>query len=160
MPTAVESNTFHNAIYAAICLPPKGVLDVLHKASLLRKDMQLYISNRGIDRSLQACHVTLAHKVSHGLPAVAAFGSSQGVVVPIHLTAFLFSEKMCALEAVIPANEHNIASQNEWPHVTVWTAQGTRPKEANFLPQLVSEGRASRVSFSVPFIVNGIVQLL
>lgn len=81
--------------------------------------MQEYISNRGIDKSLQACHVTLAHKVSHGVPAVAIYGGLQGASIPVQFTAFLFSEKMCALEAVIPANEHQVASQNEWPHVTV-----------------------------------------
>ncbi|KAI5080907.1 hypothetical protein GOP47_0004090 [Adiantum capillus-veneris] len=151
--------TFHNVTYAAISLPPKGIIDVLHKASLLRKDMQAYLSSRGIDKSLQACHVTLAHKVSHGVPAVAVFGGLQGVTVPVHFTAFLFSEKMCALEAVIPRNESQVASQNEWPHVTLWTAPGTRPKEANFLPQLVSQGRASRVAFSAPFVSNGVVQL-
>lgn len=154
-----EERTFHNVTYAAISLPPKGILDVLHKLSLLRKDMQEYISNRGIDKSLQACHITLAHKVSHGVPAVAIYGGLQGASIPVQFTAFLFSEKMCALEAVIPANEHQVASQNEWPHVTVWTAPGTRPKEANSLPQLASQGQASRIDFSTPFFLNGAVQL-
>ncbi|MCO5584757.1 hypothetical protein L7F22_038689 [Adiantum nelumboides] len=155
----IGEQTFHNVTYAAISLPPKGIIDVLHKASLLRKDMQAYLSIRGIDKSLQACHVTLAHKVSHGVPAVAAFGGLQGTTVPVHFTAFLFSEKMCALEAVIQRNENQVTCQNEWPHVTIWTAPGTRPKEANFLPKLVSQGQASRVEFSAPFFLNGIVQL-
>lgn len=154
-----EKRTVHNVTYAALSLPPKGVLDVLHKASLLLKDMQVYISNRGIDKALQACHITLAHKVSHGVPAVAVFGGLQGASIQVQITAFLFSEKMCALEAIIPANEHRASSQNEWPHVTVWTAPGTRPKEASSLPRLVSQGQASRIDFSVPFFLTGVVQL-
>lgn len=161
MHVAVEGErTFHTVTYAAISLPPKGILDVLHEVSLSHKDVQVYLSNRGIGTSLKAAHVTLAHKKSHGVPAVAVYGGLRGVSIPIQLTAFLFSERMCALEVVIPANEHKISSLNEWPHVTVWTAEGTRPKEANSLPQLSSQGQASRVNFSAPFILNGVVELL
>lgn len=81
--------------------------------------VKAYVTTRGIDRSLQQAHVTLAHKKSHGVPAVAVFGGLRGVSVPIQLTAFLYADNMCALEANIPKNENNISSQNDWPHITV-----------------------------------------
>ena len=74
---------------------------------------------RGIEGSLQAAHVTLAHKKSHGVPAVAVFGGLRGVSVPIQLTAFLYAENMCAFDVNIPKNENKISSHNEWPHITV-----------------------------------------
>ena len=91
----------------------------LFQVSASDEKVNAYITTRGIDRSLQVAHVTLAHKKSHGVPAVAVFGGVRGVSVPIQLTAFLYAENMCALEASIPKNENSISSRNEWPHITV-----------------------------------------
>lgn len=155
-----RERTFNTVTYAAVSLPPAEIVDILNKVSMSNKDVQNFLVGKGIDTKLKAAHVTLAHKVSHGIPAVAAYGELRGLSVPVQLTAFLFSKKMCALEAHIDADKKGVLSKNEWPHVTVWTAEGTRPKEANSLPQLVSQGQACRLNFSTPFVISGVIDLL
>ena len=90
--------------------------------ALADKDLERYFVGKGIEGLIQkrAPHVTLAHKASHGVAAVAAFGEFHGVKVPIELTRLLFSSKMCALEVHILANNCGIASKNDWPHITVY----------------------------------------
>ncbi|KAF2321805.1 hypothetical protein GH714_002887 [Hevea brasiliensis] len=79
--------------------------------------------------------------------------------VPVELTALLFTDKMAALEAQPGSVDgEKVVSKNEWPHVTIWTAEGVAPKEANTLPQLFSEGKATRVEFSPPITISGTVQ--
>jgi hypothetical protein len=89
--------------------------------ALADQDFERYMVGRGIEGVLQKRppHVTLAHKASHGVAAVAAFGEFRGEKVLIELTALLFSSQMCALEVHFLANNKGILSKNEWPHITV-----------------------------------------
>ncbi|RWW31948.1 hypothetical protein GW17_00003403 [Ensete ventricosum] len=67
-------------------------------------------------------------------------------------------DKLAALEAQLGSiNGEKIDSKNEWPHATLWTAPGTAPKEANTLPQLVSEGKATRIDIVPPVTVSGVL---
>ncbi|RZS04510.1 hypothetical protein BHM03_00034856, partial [Ensete ventricosum] len=65
---------------------------------------------------------------------------------------------LAALEAQLGSiNGEKIDSKNEWPHATLWTAPGTAPKEANTLPQLVSEGKATRIDIVPPVTISGVL---
>lgn len=154
-----EQRSFKSVTFAAVSLPGKEIIDILQELANSDKELKRYFLGKGIETILKASpHVTLAHKYAHGVAAVAAFGEVRGLSVPVELTALFFSKKMCALEARILAN--GISSRNEWPHVTVWTAPGTKPKETNFLPQLVDEGQAFCVQIKMPVVVSGVVELL
>ncbi|KAH7444044.1 hypothetical protein KP509_02G061700 [Ceratopteris richardii] len=152
-----EVRSFNNITYAALTLPVNEVTQTLQHLAATNIDIENYFCDRMV--ILNSAHVTLAHKHAHGVAAVAKFGDLRGVEVPVMLTAFLFSAKLCALEARIMENEKGIYSRNPWPHVTVWTAKGTRPKESNFLPQMLQSGHAWRVDFA-PVVLSGVVELL
>lgn len=108
---------------------------------------------------LQKAHLTLAHKKSHGITAVANFGSLIHQNVPVDMTALFFSDKVAALEAHPGSvNGEKVESKNSWPHVTLWTAQGIAAKEANTLQQLFSEGKATRIEINPPVTITGTVE--
>lgn len=66
---------------------------------------------------------------------------------------------MAAFEARLGSIENErVISKNEWPHVTLWTREGVAAKEANALPQLVSEGKATLVEINPPIIISGMVK--
>ncbi|KOM30891.1 hypothetical protein LR48_Vigan01g044600 [Vigna angularis] len=128
--------------------------------------MQLAESNPKIDaflkdkhlKNLNRAHVTLAHKRSHDIKVVADYGIYLNKKVPVELAALLFSNKMAALEACPDSVEgEKIVSKNSWPHITLWTAQGVAPKEANMLPQLFPAGKATRIDFNPPIILSGTI---
>lgn len=109
--------------------------------------------------SLKNAHLTLAHKRSHGVTALASFAPHLNQNVPVAVSSLLFSDKLAALEAdpgVVDGEK--IDSKNEWPHVTLWTAQGVAAKEANALPQLLAQGKATRVEINPPSTVTGVLQ--
>ena len=109
--------------------------------------------------NLNQAHVTLAHKRSHGVKAVADYGIFLHKKAPVELTALLFSDKMAAFEACPGLVEgERIVSKNAWPHITLWTADGVAAKEANMLPQLLAEGKATRVNFNPPIAISGTVE--
>ncbi|GJZ07019.1 tRNA ligase 1 [Tanacetum coccineum] len=56
-----------------------------------------------------------------------------------------------------PQYGEKISSKKEWPHLTLWTAQGIPPKEANALPKLVLQGKATRVKIDPPFRITGVL---
>ena len=71
-------------------------------------------------QSLSAAHITLAHKLSHGVPALAGYAPLRGTETQVQLTAVLYSDKLIALEVHLNANgERPVESKNEWPHITV-----------------------------------------
>lgn len=111
-----------------------------------------------MENNLKRAHVTLAHKRSHGVTAVASYGLFLHQKVPVTLTALLFSEKSAALEACVGSIDgEEISSKNQWPHVTIWTGEGAAAKDANMLPQLLSEGKATRINFNPPVRITGVL---
>lgn len=71
-------------------------------------------------KELSATHITLAHKLSHGVPALAAYAPLRGTETQVQLTAVLYSERLIALEVhLIQNGERPVESKNEWPHITV-----------------------------------------
>ncbi|KAI3917378.1 hypothetical protein MKW98_027297 [Papaver atlanticum] len=115
-----------------------------------------FLKDKDLLRCVKKAHVIHAHKGSHSVAAVANYSVYLNREVPVDLTSLIFSEKCAALEACLGSVDgEKISSKNEWPHVTVWTSPGVPPKEANTLPQLVSEGKAIRISINQPFTISG-----
>ena len=71
-----------------------------------------------MEHNLEKARVTLAHKRSHGVTAVAGCELFLHQKVPVELTALLFTDEMAALEAEISSVDGEKAvPKNEWPHV-------------------------------------------
>ncbi|KAK9279399.1 hypothetical protein L1049_013078 [Liquidambar formosana] len=143
---STEKRKFGSIVFAAVSLPVSEI------QSLLDNDKHM-------ENNLKKAHVTLAHKRSHGVTAVASYGMFLHREVPVDVTALLFSDQMAALEANLGSVDgETIRSKNQWPHVTLWTADGVLAKEANMLPQLLSEGKATRVDINPPATMLGTLE--
>ncbi|XP_022157928.1 tRNA ligase 1 [Momordica charantia] len=146
-------------VFAAVSLPVQEIQNLLDTLGKKNPHVESFLKQDYKDYTLKAAHVTLAHKRSHGVKAVADYGIFQNKEVPVELTALLFSDKMAAFEAHLGSVEdERVVSKNEWPHVTLWTREGVAAKEANTLPQLVSEGKATLVELNPPTIISGTVK--
>ena len=122
-------------------------------------EVQAFLQDKDMEHNLKKAHVTLAHKRSHGVTAVASYGVFFDQKVPVHLTALLFTDKMAALDAQLGSVDgEKVVSKNEWPHVTIWTGEGVAAKEANMLPQLLGEGKANRVEINPPVTIQGTLE--
>ncbi|CAN6197166.1 unnamed protein product, partial [Urochloa humidicola] len=149
---------FGNIIFAAVRLTPADIVGLLRKVSENDTAVNTFLNEIKLEDSLTKAHVTLAHKRGHGVAAVASYGIYQHQEVPVSFNALYYNDKMAALEAQLGAvNGEQIKSRNEWPHATLWTAPGVAPKEANMLPQLASEGKATRVRIDPPLTISGVL---
>ncbi|KAJ0710317.1 putative tRNA ligase 1 [Helianthus annuus] len=155
-PISSEKSKFGTIVFAAIDVPVADLHNLLSNISEENNPkVKTFIENN----NLQKAHITLAHKRSHGVTAVANYGRFVNQKVPVDVTALLLSDKLAALEAQPGSIDgQNITSKNEWPHLTLWTAQGIPPKEANTLPELVLQGKAKRIEFNPPFTITGVLQ--
>lgn len=121
--------------------------------------IDLFFKDKDLEHNLKKAHVTLAHRRSHGVTAVASYGPYVNRNVPVELTSLLFTDKMAAFEALLGSvDDEKIISKNQWPHVTIWTGEGVVPKEANMLPQLHSEGKATLIEINPPFTITGTLE--
>ncbi|KAK8459100.1 hypothetical protein SEVIR_2G072500v4 [Setaria viridis] len=149
---------FGNIIFAAVRLTPADIVGLLRKVSEKDTALNTFLNEIKLEDSLTKAHVTLAHKRGHGVAAVASYGVYQHQEVPVSFNALYYTDKMAALEAQLGAvNGEQIESRNEWPHATLWTAAGVAPKEANTLPQLAAEGKATRVPIEPPITISGVL---
>ncbi|XP_057969723.1 tRNA ligase 1-like [Malania oleifera] len=156
-PTA-EKRKFGNIIFAAVSLPVTEIRSILNNLAKNPK-VEAFLEDKLLQKSITKAHVTLAHKRSHGVAAVASYGQFLHREVPINLTALLFSEKVAAFEASLGSVDgEKISSKNQWPHVTIWTGDGVAPKEANMLPQLLSEGKATLIDINPPISIMGTLE--
>ncbi|XP_031280751.1 tRNA ligase 1 isoform X4 [Pistacia vera] len=146
-------------VFAAVSLPVTEIQSLLKNLSGKDPNIELFFKDKDMEHCLKKAHVTLAHKRSHGVPAVASYGPFLHQKVPVELTALLFTDKMAALEAQLGSVDgEKIVSRNEWPHVTIWTGEGVPPKEANTLPQLHSEGKATLIEINPPATISGTME--
>ncbi|KAM3383803.1 hypothetical protein ACQJBY_008452 [Aegilops geniculata] len=149
---------FGNIVFAAVTVPQADILGLLRKLGENDGDVNNFLNGIKVEDNLSKAHVTLAHKRAHGVAAVASYGVYQKQEVPVSFNAFLYTDKMAALEAQLgTVNGEKIDSKNDWPHVTLWTAPGVAPKEANMLPQLFSSGQAKRVLIDPPITITGVL---
>ncbi|KAI4322228.1 hypothetical protein L6164_021939 [Bauhinia variegata] len=143
--------------FAALSLPVAEIQRVLSNLAENNPKIEAFIKDKLLE-NLKRAHVTLAHKRSHGIKAVAEYSMFEQQEVPVELTALLFSDTMAAFEACPGSVEgEKIVSRNSWPHVTLWTGEGIAAKEANMLPQLLAEGKANRIDFN-PVTISGTVK--
>lgn len=153
-----EKRRFGNIVFAAVTLPVTDIKLLLSKVASKDQKTKEFLEASHLEDTLQKAHVTLAHKRSHGVTAVASYSIYHEQKVPVDFTAIFFTDKMAALEARLGSvNGETIISKNQWPHTTLWTAPGVQPKEANALPQLHAEGKATRVEIDPPITVSGVL---
>ncbi|EEF36032.1 hypothetical protein RCOM_1399970 [Ricinus communis] len=123
-----EKRKLGTIVFAAVSLPVREISSFLNNLAQENSKVQAFLQDKDIEHNLKKAHVTLAHKRSHGVTSVASYGL-----------------QMAALDAELGSVDgENIVSKNEWPHVTIWTGEGLAAKEANMLPQLLAEGKATR----------------
>ncbi|CAN1131791.1 tRNA ligase 1, partial [Linum perenne] len=119
-------------VFAAVSLPVSEVSSFLDDLAQKNPKAELFLKDKDLAHNLSKAHVTLAHKRSHGVTALAKFGPFIHRNVPVEFTALVFSDKTAALEA--------------------------QPREANTLQQLHSEGKATRVEINPPVTLSGTVE--
>ncbi|KAK4709518.1 hypothetical protein R3W88_030443 [Solanum pinnatisectum] len=154
-----EKRKLGSIVFAAISLPVPEILGLLN--DLAKKDPKVgdFLHNKSMESCIQKAHLTLAHKRSHGVTAVANYGSFLHQKVPVDVAALLFSDKLAALEAEPGAVEgEKVNSKNPWPHVTIWTGAGATAKDANTLPHLLSQGKATRIDINPPVTITGTLE--
>ncbi|KAL0436472.1 UNVERIFIED_CONTAM: tRNA ligase 1 [Sesamum radiatum] len=156
---STEKRRFGAIVFAAVSLPVSEILNLLQDLGQKDPKVEGFLKDKNLNSSLTKAHVTLAHKRSHGVAAVASYGPHLHRNVPIYMNALLFSDKLAALEASPGmVDGEKINSKNEWPHVTLWTAEGIAAKEANRLPHLLAEGKATRVEINPPIDITGVLE--
>ncbi|XP_071701268.1 tRNA ligase 1 [Rutidosis leptorrhynchoides] len=154
-----EKRKFGPIVFAAIDITPADVHNLLSSVSTNSPKVKTFLENKNIENNLKKAHITLAHKKSHGVTTVANYGRFVNQEVPVDVTALFFSDQLAALETHPGSiDDQKIDCKNEWPHLTLWTAQGIPPKEANTLPQLVLQGKATRIEIDPPFRISGVLQ--
>ncbi|KZV35142.1 hypothetical protein F511_06848 [Dorcoceras hygrometricum] len=157
---STEKRRFGTIVFAAISLPVSEILDFLENLSEKDPKIEEMLKNKNLRCRLTKAHVTLAHKRSHGVTAVASYGPYLNQNVPVDITALFFSDQSAALEAEPgTVDGEKISSKNEWPHVTIWTAEGVAAKEANMLPHLFKQGEATRIDINPPITITGPLEL-
>ncbi|CAM0947539.1 unnamed protein product [Alopecurus aequalis] len=156
-PDAAERR-FGNIIYAAVTLSQADILDLVRKVAEKDTNVNNFLKGIKLEDNLNTVHITLAHKRSHGVAAVESYGIYQKQEVPVSFNAFFYNDKMAALEAQLGmVNGETVASKNDWPHGTLWTAAGVAAYQANTLPQLVSDEKAKRVPIDPPITISGVL---
>ncbi|XP_042002958.1 tRNA ligase 1-like isoform X1 [Salvia splendens] len=158
-PPSTEKRNLGAIVFAAVTLPISEIIDLIHNLGMKDPRVESFFKDKDLKSSLKNAHLTLAHKRSHGVTALASFAPHLNQNIPVAVSSLLFSDKLAALEAdpgVVDGEK--IDSKNEWPHVTLWTAQGVAAKEANALPQLLAQGKATRVEINPPTTVTGVLQ--
>ncbi|KAK7854665.1 trna ligase 1 [Quercus suber] len=154
-----EKRKFGAIVFAAVNLPVTEIRTLLDNLAENNPKVDAFLKDKDMVRSLNRAHVTLAHKRSHGVTAVAGYGLFLHQEVPVNLTALLFSDKLAAFEVCLGSvNGEKVVSKNQWPHLTIWTGEGVAAKEANTLPQLLSEGKATQIELNPPVTVCGTVE--
>lgn len=145
--------------FAAICLPITEIKDLLDNLAGKDSEAEAFLKDKNLANSINMAHVTLAHKRSHGVTAVANYGTFLHKQVPVDITALFFTDKLAAFEACPGSVEgERVISKNEWPHVTLWRAEGVGGKEANLLCNLHLEGKATRIAINPPATIHGTLE--
>ncbi|XP_059626746.1 tRNA ligase 1 [Cornus florida] len=156
---SAEKRKLGTIVFAAVSLSVSEIHSLLNKLAEKIPEVEAFLKDKNMEGILKKAHVTLAHKRSHGVTAVASYGLYLNREVPVDMTALLFSDKLASLEARLGSVDgEKISSRNEWPHVTLWTGEGVTAKDANMLPQLHSQGKAARIDIDPPITINGILE--
>ncbi|KAL3845470.1 hypothetical protein ACJIZ3_002873 [Penstemon smallii] len=158
---ATENQRFGSTVFVAITLSVSEILNLLDNLGTKDQIVEDFLKTSNLKSSLTKVHVTLAHKRSHGVTSIASYGPYLHQKVAIYMNVLLFSDKLAALGAdpvLRLADGGKISSKNEWPHLTLWTAQGVAAKEASMLPKLFTQGKATRVEIDPPISITGTLE--
>ncbi|KAK4490159.1 hypothetical protein RD792_000816 [Penstemon davidsonii] len=158
---ATEKQRFGSIVFVAITLSVSEILGLLDDLGTKDQIVEDFLKTSNLKSSLTKAHVTLAHKRSHGVTSIASYGPYLHQKVAISMNVLLFSDKLAALGAdpiLRLADGEEISSKNEWPHLTLWTAQGVAAKEASMLPKLFTQGKATRVEIDPPITITGTLE--
>ncbi|XP_057248037.1 tRNA ligase 1 isoform X3 [Beta vulgaris subsp. vulgaris] len=156
---STEKRQLGAIVYAGVSLPVIGVHHLLNNIAVRNPKVEVFFSDKNLADTLNKVHITLAHKRSHGVIAVANYGQYLNRKVDVEFTALLLSDNVAALEARLGSVDgEKINCKNKWPHATLWTASGIAAKEASTLPELVSQGMASRIEIDPPVLITGEVE--
>ncbi|XP_009784921.2 tRNA ligase 1-like [Nicotiana sylvestris] len=151
-----KKGKLESIVFAAVNLPVPEILGLLNDLAQKNPKVGDFLKDKSIDNYIQNAHLTLAHKRSHGVNVFADYSSFLHQKVSVEVTALLFSEKLAALEAEPGFVEgEKVNSKNHWPHVTVWTGERVAAREANTMPQLLSQGKATRIDINPPVTITG-----
>lgn len=116
-----------------------------------------------VNRFITSTHCTFAHrsKISQS-EMKARFSHLLGTTVEMSATAFLYSDKIAALQVVLPSTTANEPMspipppQNQFTHITVWCAAQTKSYISNTLPCSVDTNEATMVEFKNPVSIKGV----
>ncbi|KAF2321811.1 hypothetical protein GH714_002912 [Hevea brasiliensis] len=95
----IERRKLGTIVFAAIDLPVPEICSSLNILAQKNPKVEAFLQDKHLEHNLKKTHLTLAHKRSHGVTAVASYGLFLNQKVPVELTALLFTDKMAALEA-------------------------------------------------------------
>ena len=107
-------------------------------------------------------HVTMAHysQLSQ-IEMRSRFGTVVNKKVKLKVSACLFGESNIALSVVLPSTVDGEApvplpaSQNKYPHITVWFGEGSVAADSNKLPDMVAAGTAKALQPSNEIEMDG-----
>ncbi|QHO54985.1 uncharacterized protein DS421_3g61520 [Arachis hypogaea] len=138
--------------FAALSLPVTEIHAVLNNLAKKDPKIEAFLKDKKLE-NLNRAHLTLAHKRSHGIKAVADYGLFLHKKVPVELTALLYSDKMAAFEAFPGSVEgEKIDSKNEWPHVTYGLLKAFLPKRPTCCHICLQMGKQIGLSSILPSI--------
>lgn len=109
-------------------------------------------------------HVTMAHcsQVSQNMLRE-AFEPLIGCKVNVRVTGILWNDDSVALAVKVDSSTQDEKSvpapKNVFPHITLWYKPGVSAAFSNELPALVEAGKAQRVDFEEPVVLEGVVSL-
>lgn len=149
---------------ASILVPEEHLRHVLSQVSHVNKEAAGFLAQAqpASGTQLSKGHITLAHKRSHGVAAVASFASFLGQEVDLVITGLLFDERTAALAVdwSEERKEQGIRSLNPFPHITIWVNDGAKAMEANALADRAASGDATAIQLPNPLHTAGTVSFL
>ncbi|KAL3793905.1 hypothetical protein ACHAW5_007068 [Stephanodiscus triporus] len=109
------------------------------------------------DRYITSVHCTFAHASQVSQTSMfASFQHLIGSTAEMKATAFLFNEKIAALELEVPNDDSIPRPNNAFPHVTIWCSENSQAYESNDLPEMVKCNKATRVEFGEHVAMRGV----
>jgi len=145
--------------------------NVIKGASIQETEIDKALKSLGIDVEtswvsncpngiVQDPHVTMAHYSEFSQREMkSTFTPVLDNTIPIHSTSFFWNEDIAALGVeVATTSKEGVEvppSANNFVHITVWKRESIRASDSNKLPNLVEEGRASKIVFYQPLSLEG-----
>jgi hypothetical protein len=88
-----------------------------------------------------------------------------GCAVDVTITGILWNDEIAALGVEVASDTKDKpdlpvpAPKNAFPHITLWHQPDVGPSHSNELPALVETGKATRIDFDEPVVIQGVISL-